>query len=178
MPFSIVRWFDDSEYEGAIDQFLEKFDAGTLDGTADFGLFIRAMIQARKQSEESDDEDKKELSEIMKDDIEEYECLVYFFEVRGTEEKIIQVLTPDVNKSGIWEGDYDEVPSEIDGMAVKNVSYMEATPDTWLQGMKGNPNMDAQFFAGDLTVKGTMKLVTKTREWIYSFMDFIGRGND
>ena len=47
-----------------------------------------------------------------------------------------------------------------------------------LQLMKGNPNTDAQFFSGDLTVKGSLKLATKPREWIYSFMDFIGKETD
>jgi hypothetical protein len=178
MPVSIVRWLDDSEIDGSIDAFVAKYDDGSLDGAADLLLFYKAMMEAGKKSGESDDEDKKELSEIMKDDIEEYESLAYFSEIRGSDEKTVQVLLPDSQKLGIWEGTYDEAPADVDGTPVKNCVFMEMTPETMMQIMKGNPNTDAQFFSGDLTVKGSLKLATKPREWIYSFMDFIGKETD
>ncbi|HMF32206.1 MAG TPA: SCP2 sterol-binding domain-containing protein, partial [Candidatus Lokiarchaeia archaeon] len=166
MPFEITKWVDESELEGSIDAYVAKFDDGSLDGSADFVLFFKAMAEAGKKSGESEDEDKKEYAEIMRDDVEEYESLAYFTEVRGVDEKLVQILTPDVNKLGFWEGTYDEAPSEVDGTPIKNAVFMEMTPETMMQLMKGNPNTDAQFFSGDLTVKGSLKLATKPREWI------------
>ena len=177
MAIKIVKWLTDADVKGKVDEFVKRLEAGDLKGE-DYPLFYMAMYEAGKLSQASDDEDKKELSQIMADDIEEYQSLAYFTEVRGVKEKFVQLLTTKEQKTGLWEGTYDAAPTEIDGIPVKNCVFMEMTPATMLQIMKGNPNTDAQFFSGDLTVKGSLKLAVKPREWIYAFMEFIGKGGD
>ncbi len=177
-PVKIVKWFSDADVKGSVDAYLKKLEAGTLKGDADFGLYQKAMFEAGKLSQSASDDDKKELSEIMNDDIEEYQSLAYFWEVRGFKEKYVNLLTSEVQKLGMWEGKYDAAPATVDGTAVKNVVFMEMTPATMLQCMKGNANTDAQFFSGDLTVKGSLKLAVKPREWIYAFMEYCGKGGD
>ncbi|MHA1395996.1 MAG: hypothetical protein ACTSRZ_21035 [Promethearchaeota archaeon] len=165
----IVKWFEEDEVKGSVEEFVKKFDAGTLDGSKDFVLFQKALAEATVLSKESDDEDKQELGEIIDDDIEEYESLAYFLEVRGNPEKIVTVMKEDESKIGLWEGEYEPLPD------VKQNVYMEMTPECSLKIMNGDPNTDAEFFAGDLTVKGPLKLATKPRDWIAAFFDFIER---
>ncbi|OLS14036.1 MAG: hypothetical protein RBG13Loki_2351 [Promethearchaeota archaeon CR_4] len=177
-PIKVVKWFTEANLKGKVDEFVKKFEAGTLKGDEDYPLFYMAMQEAIILAQTAEDDDKKELYEIVSDDIEEYQSLAYFMEVRGWKEKLVMVLTPQGRKIGIWEGKYDAAPAEVDGTPVKNAVYMEMTPATSLQLMKGNPNTDPAFFSGDLTVKGALKLATKPREWIYAFMEFIGKSTD
>ncbi|MHA1731536.1 MAG: SCP2 sterol-binding domain-containing protein [Promethearchaeota archaeon] len=173
MPMEIVKWFSEDDVKGSVDEFVKKFDDGSLTG-ADATLFFKAMAEAGKISLETDDEDKQEYAEILADDIEEYESLAYCTEVRGDDNaKFIQVMTEDEQKLGIYSGAYDENDPLL--APYKNKVWMDMTPDTMLQIMRGNPNTDAQFFSGDLAVKGSLKLATKPREWIYAFFDFIER---
>jgi len=165
----IVKWFTEDEVKGSLDQFVKKFDEGSLDGSKDFVLFQKALAEATVLSKMSDDEDKKELSEIIDDDVEEYESLAYFMEIRGNPEKVVTVMKADESKIGLWEGDYEPLPD------CKQNVYMEMTPACGLKIMNGNPNTDAEFFAGDLTVKGPLKLATKPRDWIAAFFDYIER---
>ncbi len=177
MAIKVVKWLTDADVKGAVDEFVKKMNAGSLKGE-DYPLFYKAMYEAGKLSQASDDDDKKELSEIMQDDIEEYQSMAYFTEVRGVKEKFVQLLTTKEQKTGLWEGKYEAAPTDVEGTPVKNAVFMEMTPGTMLQIMKGNPNTDAQFFSGDLTVKGSLKLAVKPREWIYAFMEFIGKSAD
>ncbi len=172
MAIKVTKWFSDDELKGTIDEYVKKFDDESLKGQ-DAVLFFKAMAEAGKISLSTDDEDKQEYAEILADDIEEYESLVYCTEVRGTDIKLIQAMSEEEQKLGMFEGDYDEGDAAI--ADYKNKVYMEMTPETMLQIMRGNPNTDAQFFSGDLTVKGSLKLATKPREWIYAFFDFIER---
>ncbi|MHA1339733.1 MAG: hypothetical protein ACTSRZ_06265 [Promethearchaeota archaeon] len=166
----IIKWFDESEAEGYIDEFIKKFDSNSLDPVKDAILFYGAMSEAMLKSEKSEDEDKKEYSEIINDDIEEYESLAYAFEIRGhPETKAVFVLTKDEKKVGLWEGEYEPLPD------VKNNVYMEMKPEVNLKIMYGDPNTDPDFFAGDLTVKGPLKLAVKPRDWIDAFFEFIER---
>lgn len=171
MPME-VTWYSESDIEGSVDEFLKKYDEGSLTGE-DFPLFEKAMVEAGKLSQESDDDMKQEFAEIMEDDLEEYESLAYAIEVRDKGIKLIQLMSEDEQKLGSFEGDFDENDPVFEGY--KHVVFMEATPETWLQCMKGNPNTDAQFFSGELTVKGPIKLASKPREWIYAFFEFIDR---
>ncbi|MBD3349988.1 MAG: hypothetical protein GF364_00700, partial [Candidatus Lokiarchaeota archaeon] len=161
----IVKWFAEDEVKGSIDIWLEKFDNESLDGAKDAALFYKALSEATVLSAESDDDDKMELAEIIEDDMEEYGSLAYFMEVRGHPEKVITYMSPDDSKIGLWEGDYEPLPD-----ANQNV-YMEMTPECSLKIINGDPNTDAEFFAGDLTVKGPLKLATKPRDWIGAFFD-------
>lgn len=169
----ITKWFDESEAEGYIDRFLEKFDAGTLDGADDAILFYGAMSEALLRSESSDDEMEQEYAEIINDDIEEYGSLAYYFEIRGhPEQKACFVLTPKEKKVGLWEGEYEPLPD------IQHHVYMEMEPEVNLKIMKGDPNTDSDFFSGDLTVDGPVKLAVKPRDWIVVFFDLIGREVD
>lgn len=169
----ITKWYDESEAVGYIDRFLEKFDAGTLDGAEDAFLFYGAMSEGMLKSEESDDDLEQEYAEIINDDIEEYGSLAYYFEVRGhPETKSLFVLTADEKKVGTWEGDYEPLPN------INHHIYMDMEPEVSLKIMKGDPNTDADFFAGDLTVDGPLKLAVKPRDWIVVFFDMIGREVD
>lgn len=166
----VTKWFTKDELKGSIEEYVKKFDEKSLDGSKDALLFYKAMSEATLLSYQSDDEDKQELSEIIQDDVEEYGSLCYWTEIRGNPEKIVMVLnTPEDSKLGIWEGDYEPDPS------VKQNVYMEMTPDCSKKIIYGNPNTDAEFFAGDLTVKGPLKLATKPRGWIEAFFEFIDR---
>jgi len=165
----IVKWFNEDEVKGSIDEWLKKFDSDSLDGAKDALLFYKAIGEAIVLSKQSDDDDKKELSEIIGDDIEEYGSLAYFIEIRGHPEKIVMTMKPDEMKIGLWEGDYEPLPD------CKQNVYMEMTPACSLKILKGNPNTDAEFFAGDLTVKGPLKLATKPRDWIAAYFDFVER---
>ncbi|MBD3352378.1 MAG: hypothetical protein GF364_12900 [Candidatus Lokiarchaeota archaeon] len=166
----ITKWFSEDEAEGYIESFLKKFDAKTLDGVEDVITFYGAMGEGLLKSEASDDEDKREYAEIIQDDVEEYESLAYYFEVRGhPETKACFVLTPEEKKVGLWEGEYEPLPD------INNNVYMDMEPEVSKKIMYGDPNTDPDFFAGDLTVKGPLKLAVKPRDWIAAFFDFIGR---
>ncbi|MBD3349989.1 MAG: hypothetical protein GF364_00705 [Candidatus Lokiarchaeota archaeon] len=165
----VTKWLAEEEVEGSIEKWLPKFDDESQDGANDALLFYKALSEAVVKSKESDDDDKMELAEIIEDDIEEYGSLAYFIEVRGTDNKVLMTMTEDEMKLGIWEGDYEPLPDFS-----QNV-YMEMTPACSLKIMNGDPNTDAEFFAGDLTVKGPLKLATKPRDWIGAFFDFVER---
>lgn len=165
----VEKWYSESEIKGSVDAWLKKFDAGTLDGAADMPLFYKAIQEATMLSKETDDDDKKELAEIISDDLEEYGKLAYFIEVRGFPTKLIMVMDPKDPKIGEWSGAYEPLAD-----AKQNV-YMEMTPKCSLKILNGDPNTDAEFFAGDLTVKGPLKLATKPRDWIGAFFEFVGR---
>lgn len=166
----ITKWFEESEAVGYIEKFVKKFDEKSLDPVEDAILFYGAMSEAMLKSEKSDDDDEKEYSEIIKDDIEEYGSMAYAFEIRGfPQTKALFVLTPTEKKVGLWEGNYEPLPD------IKQNVYMEMKPEVNRKIMYGDPNTDPDFFAGDLTVKGPLKLAVKPRDWISAFFDFIKR---
>jgi hypothetical protein len=164
---NITKYFEEAELKGTCDAFKKKFESGDLDGNADAILFYKAMSEAYFLSKNSDDDDKQEYAETLDDDIEEYTSLAYAIEIRGGV-KVVLLMKEGEFKGGLWDGEYAEVPG------YKQNVYMEMTPATNQQLMKGNPNTDAQFFSGDLTVKGPLKLAVKPREWIYGFFEFLG----
>ena len=164
---NITKYFNEAELKGAVDAFVKKYQSGDIDGNADAIGFYKAMCEAYFLSKNNDDDDKKEYAETLDDDIEEYTSLAYAIEIRGGVKVALLMKTGEF-KFGLWDGPYKEVAG------YKQNVYMEMTPGTNAQIMKGNPNTDAQFFSGDLTVKGPLKLAVKPREWIYAFFEFLG----
>ncbi len=167
-----ITWFKREDLEGTIEEFLKKYDAGELDGEKDAVLFFKAQSLATQLSKESDDEDEQEMWEDLETDLEEYTSLAYFTEIRGTDVKIVMKMTAEEQLIGTYTGEYEPFAE------IKNNIWMDWISSCQLQIMKGNPNTDAQFFSGDLTVKGSLKLASKPRQWIYSFFDFIDREVD
>ena len=170
----IVKWFTPDEMKAAIGDYVKKFDDGTLDGTEDAELFFKAIVGSAYASKDSDDEDKQEYWENLESDLEEYESLGYFIEVRGSDKKFILKFTPEEQALALYSGEHD--PTMI--QPVKHVVWMDWTPACQLKIMKGNPNTDAEFFSGDCKVDGSLKLASKPRSWIYDFFDFIEREVD
>ncbi len=165
-----IKWLSDEEIKGSLEEFLKKFDAGELDGSKDFLLFGKAMHVAGLQSQASDDEDKQEFAEVVADDIEDIGSLAIFNEVRGCPDQSYCVMTDENGqKTGTWSGEYEP------GTEVKNYVYMEMTPECATKICKGDPNTDPEFFSGDLTVKGSLRLAQKPRSWIECFFEFIER---
>ena len=170
----IIKWFTEDEMKSAIQEFVKKFDDGTLDGVGDAELFFKSVVGAIFLSKKSDDEDKQEYWENLESDLEEYESLGYFIEVRGSDKKFIMKFTPEEQKLALYKGKHD--PEQI--KPVKQVVWMDWTEACQLKIMKGNPNTDAEFFSGDCKVIGSLKLAAKPRSWIYDFFDFIEREVD
>ncbi|MBN2157608.1 MAG: hypothetical protein JW776_16290 [Candidatus Lokiarchaeota archaeon] len=168
-----ITWFTESDLKGKNEEYLKKFDAKSVDGAKDTVLFYLGFSEALAMSQASDDEDKQELAEIINDDVEEYESLAYFIEVRGNpDQKVCMLLTADDKKIGKWTGDFEPLSE-----AKQNV-YMEMVPSCSEKIAYGNPNTDAEFFKGDLTVKGPLKLATKPRSWIEAYFEFNDREID
>jgi hypothetical protein len=169
----VKKWFTDADMKGKNAEYLAKYDAKSVNGAKDTVLFYLAFSEAAQLSAASDDEDKQELAEIISDDIEEYESLAYFIEIRGApDQKCCMLLKPDESKIGLWEGEFEPLPE-----AKQNI-YMEMTPACGEKIAYGNPNTDAEFFKGDLTVKGPLKLATKPRSWIEAYFEFNDREID
>ena len=170
---AITKWFTEDDMKGKNAEYLAKYDAKSVKGGEDTVLFYLGFSEALALSMASDDEDKQELAEIISDDVEEYESLAYFIEIRGApNQKICMLLTGDDKKIGLWEGDFEALPE-----AKQNI-YMEMTPACGEKIAYGNPNTDAEFFKGDLTVKGPLKLATKPRSWIEAYFEFNDREID
>ena len=78
--------------------------------------------------------------------------------------------TDQILKVGTYEGDYDE--NHPDFAYLKHKIWMLWNPATQLQIMGGNPNTDAQFFSGELKVKGSLKLASMPRQMTYDYFEF------
>lgn len=122
--------------------------------------------------DEEEDEDKMELWENLSDDIEEYESIIYFLDIRDGGGKHVLALNGDGIKYGHYEGEYDE--NDPVAEEYRNKVWMEWSPATQLQVMEGNPNTDAQYMSGTLKVKGSTKLASMPRNMIYDFFYFNG----
>ena len=153
-----VKWFEASELASAPMDFQKKYDAKSFDGVADAELFYKALVGAFLESKDSDDDDKAEMYEDLEIDIEEFDSLAYFIEIRGTEKKFVMKLTEEESALGMYTGKWENLSQK--------------------QLMEGDPNTDKQFFNGDLKVEGSLKLASKPRDWIYAFFNFIDREVD
>ena len=165
-----VKWFTKDEGIQGIDPFVKKFDDGSLN-VEDTDLFFKGLYGAiYKSMEEEDDEDKAELWDNMKEDLEEFDLLEYFLEIRGIPElKYVMALTPEDIKIGRFMGDFESLNGN------RNSTWMDWTPACQIKIMKGNPNTDAEFFSGDCTVEGSTRLASRPRQWIYDFFAYIDR---
>ena len=172
----VTKWFTEDDIKGKNAEYLAKYDAKSVNGSTDTVLFYLGFNEAVKLSAASDDEDKQELAEIIADDVEEYESLAYFIEIRGApDQKICMIMKGlEDSKIGLWEGDFDAAMAE----GAKQTVFMEMTPACGEKIAYGNPNTDAEFFKGDLTVKGPLKLATKPRSWIEAYFEFNDREVD
>ena len=168
-----IKWFTVAEMQACNAPFIEKFKAGTLDGAKDASLFFQACFGiALVSKEEEDDEDKMEMFENLADQIEEYESVGYFIEIieGGGNHMLILDQSDQILKVGTYEGDYDE--NHPDFAYLKHKIWMLWNPATQLQIMEGNPNTDAQFFSGELKVKGSLKLASMPRQLTYDYFEF------
>jgi len=168
-----ITWLTPDQIKGSVEEYLKSFDAKSVNGSKHTLLFYKALSEAMIRSEESDDDDKKEYAEIINDDVEEYSSLAYFISVRGApDQNTVMVMKPGEKKLGTWTGTYEALPD------VKQNVYMDMTPQCSEKICYGNPNTDAEFFSGALTVKGPLKLATKPRSWIGAFFEFLEREVD
>ena len=168
----IIKWFTQEECIENNKKFIEKFNAGGLDGVKDATMFYSALWGAVYLSQKVDDEDKAELWENLSDDIEEYDSIIYFIDVRENGCKHILALKGDEVKYGHYKGDYDKNDPQFG--SYKHKVWMEWSPATQLQIMEGNPNTDAQFMSGTLKIDGSTKLASLPRSMIYDFFYFNG----
>jgi len=170
-----VKFYSLEEMKACNAPFIEKFKAGTLDGAKDASLFFQAAFgMALVSKAEEDDEDKQEMWENLADQIEEYESIGYFIEIIEGGGNHIMIVDKSDNplKVGSWEGEYDE--NHPDFASLKHKIWMLWNPATQLQIMGGNPNTDAQFFSGELKVKGSLKLASMPRQLTYDYFEING----
>ena len=163
-----VKWYTKEECMNTTEAFVKKFDDESLI-VEDTEVFFKGLFGAIYKSMDEDDEDKQELWENMQEDLEEFDELEYFLEIRGTDIKFMMALKPDEIKLGQFTGDYASLNDN------RNSTWMDWTPACQVKIMRGNPNTDAEFFSGDCVVKGSTRLASRPRQWIYDFFDFIDR---
>lgn len=163
-----VNWYTKEECISTVDAFVKKFDDGSLI-VEDTEVFFKGLFGAIYKSMDEEDEDKQELWENMQEDLEEFDELEYFLEIRDTDLKYIMALTPDEIRLGRFTGKYESLNNK------RNSTWMDWTPACQVKIMRGNPNTDAEFFSGDCVVDGSTRLASRPRQWIYDFFDFIDR---
>lgn len=170
----ITKWFTKEECIAAMKSFPSRFEAKDLDGLKDAVYYFLASSGCILTSKEADeDDDKYELWENLADNLEEYESIAYFIEIRAEGgPKIAMYLSEEEQKIGLWEGEWDkEVAKTV--IDAKNHVWMDWVPSCQLQIMMGNPNTDAQFFSGELKVDGSLKLASMPRQLGYDFFEFL-----
>lgn len=74
----VEKWYVEQDIKGSINTWLKKFDVGTLDGAKDMPLFYKAIMEATMESKNSSDDYKKELAELIGDDLENYGTLACY----------------------------------------------------------------------------------------------------
>ncbi|MHA1520887.1 MAG: hypothetical protein ACTSVZ_01430 [Promethearchaeota archaeon] len=170
----IAQWFTKEECIAAMKEYTARFEAKDLDGLKDAFFYFKATFGCIYTSQGLDeDDDKYELWENLADNLEEYESIAYFVEIRGEGgPRITFFLSEGEQKLGVWEGEWDKDAAK-EAVEAKNYVWMDWTPATQLQIMSGNPNTDAQFFSGDLKVDGSLKLASMPRQLGYDFFEFL-----
>ncbi len=170
----ITKWYTKDDCIAATKTFVDKFKAGDLDGAKDSLLYFKAVYGAVFESQTKDeDDDKYELWDNLHDKLEEYRSIAYFIEIWEGGCKVCILSAENEQKVGEWEGEYTpEEAAQV--LPAKNYVWMGWTPKCQLKIMKGNPNTDAEFFSGELKVKGPIKLAAMPRQLGYDFFDFLG----
>ncbi|MBN1803308.1 MAG: hypothetical protein JW891_17485 [Candidatus Lokiarchaeota archaeon] len=171
---NITKTYTKEDYIAAIDPYLEKFDNNSLDVENDSTLFFRALFGAIHQSrDETEDDMKMDLWENIQMDIEEFGTIGYFIEIRGKNMKYILRVDPDNLNFVEYEGEHDMNCEFLEGC--KHKIWMDWVPSVQVNLLRGDPNMSAAFFSGDVKVIGSTKLGAKPRDWIYDFMAYLDR---
>ena len=135
-----ITWYEEDDVKAAVAEYTTRYDAQDLDGAADAELFFKALAGAVLMSKESDDDKKKEFYENLSTDVEEYTSLAYFIEIRDTDLKLVMKMTEGSFEMGKYDGEYEPFSD------IKNNIWMDWTPSTQMQIMKGNPNTDVNSF--------------------------------
>ncbi len=171
----IPKWLPETSIQGAFDMFVKKFDAGTLRGDEDAGLFMKALVDAIKLSQLATKKEWKGFAKYIAEDLAQYTRVMYFLEIRGWREKYVIDFAPEGTKCGTWEGKYDAPPVNIGGMKITNAVFLEMAPPRLLEIIKGNTSEDSQFVSGDMTGIGSVRLAQLFREWTRAFFKFMGQ---
>ena len=155
-----IEWVD--SVEGANAAWIEKFKAGNFsaDNKDDVVLFFKALTEFGQVNED--------YREVVEDALLSYEEISQFYEIRGTDIKIIFMANENEQKVGTFSGPWKDAHAEGNW---KNPVSMEMIPEAMKQIMSGNPNTDSFFFAGTLTVDGPIKLAVLGREWIVTYYE-------
>lgn len=170
----VTKWFSSEECTEAMKQFPARFEAKDLDGLKDALFYFKASVGAILASQAMDeDDDKYELWENLADNLEEYQSIAYFIEIRAEGgPKMIMLMSEKEQKLGLWEGEWNKEEAKA-AVEAKNYVWMDWVPSCQLQIMTGNPNTDAQFFSGELKVDGSLKLASMPRQLGYDFFEFL-----
>ena len=102
--------------------------------------------------------------------MEELGTMDYFVVMREKPHmKYIWKVVADDFKMMEYEGEYEDLPD------VKSNIWMDWVDAVQKDLFKGNPNMAASFFAGDVKVIGSTKMGAKPRDWVYDFLAYLDR---
>jgi hypothetical protein len=159
----ITKWIEKEEdVKGMNAKWIAKykakdFSAAKLD---DVLLFFGAMAEFGLKN--------KEYKQVVDDAIEQYREICQYYEIRGTDIKLVIVANENVFKLGLYTGDWKEIQEQGKW---RNPVRMEMIPGAMEQIMAGNPNTDKYFFKGDLTVAGPIKLAILGREWVTTYYE-------
>jgi hypothetical protein len=159
----IKRWIkDEAEVKGCNAKWLEKFNSGDYEATKleDVLLFFMGMAEFGLMNEEYKEE--------VDDAIETYGEVAQYFEIRGTDIKMLMIANEKEFKLGLYTGDWNEIQKEG---GWKNPVRMEMVPEAMKQIMSGNANTDGFYFKGQLTVVGPLKLAILGRSWIRTYYE-------
>ncbi len=169
----IVKWLPDAF--GSVDIFMKKLTSDTLKGDEDVGLFSLALVEAFKTTQEGSKKETHGYAQHIADDLEQYTNVAYFIEIRGWKDKYLINFTHESQKVGIWTGKFDVPPADLGENQINNCVFLEMTPPLMLQAMKGNLNLDTQYFSGDMTASGSVKLTRMFSTWVQEFCKYIGQ---
>lgn len=159
----IVKWIKDpAEVKGMNQRWLEKFKAKNFSARSmdDILLFFGGMAEFGLMN--------KEYKQVVDDAVEQYREICQYYEMRGTDIKLLIVANESEFKLAIYTGDWKQIQEEGKW---RNPVRMEMIPEAMEQIMGGNPNTDQFFFKGDLTVVGPLKLAILGREWVRTYYE-------
>jgi hypothetical protein len=159
----ITKWIkDEAEVKGLNAKWIAKFKKKNFDASKmdDILLFFGGMAEFGLIN--------KEYRQVVDDAIEQYTEIAQYYEIRGTDIKLVIVANSKEFKLGIYTGDWNEIQTSNKW---KNPVQVNMVPAAMNQIMAGNPNTDGYFFKGDLTVKGSLKLAILGREWVNAYYE-------